>query len=71
MCVLFPTAQVRASIPAMIGLGSLVGMLSGFFGVGGGFLLTPLPRFRIGIQKAGYDWTPDPLSPAARHVHVQ
>src|SRR3546814_20579168 len=30
------------SIPLLVGLGGLVGFLSGMFGVGGGFLMTPL-----------------------------
>jgi uncharacterized membrane protein YfcA len=49
MHIFLPVAQVSAGIPAMIGIGGLVGLLSGLFGVGGGFLLTPLLMF-LGIQ---------------------
>ena len=35
----------------LLGLGGLVGVLSGMFGVGGGFLMTPL-LFFIGIPPA-------------------
>jgi uncharacterized protein len=43
-----PVAEVSVSIPVMVGAGGLVGLLSGLFGVGGGFLLTPLLMF-LGI----------------------
>jgi uncharacterized protein len=34
-------ANARQSLPAMIGVGSIVGALAGFFGIGGGFLVVP------------------------------
>ena len=37
-----PIAGNSVSIPAVFGLGGVVGLLSGIFGVGGGFLMTPL-----------------------------
>ena len=37
-----PIAGNSVNIPAVFGLGGLVGLLSGIFGVGGGFLMTPL-----------------------------
>jgi len=40
--VFLPIARTGASIPLMVGVGGAVGLLSGLFGVGGGFLLTPL-----------------------------
>jgi uncharacterized membrane protein YfcA len=40
--VFLPMAHTGASIPLMIAVGGTVGLLSGLFGVGGGFLLTPL-----------------------------
>jgi uncharacterized membrane protein YfcA len=40
--VFLPIAHTGASVPLMIGVGGVVGLLSGLFGVGGGFLLTPL-----------------------------
>ncbi len=48
MDIFLPVAQVSASIPVMVGIGGIVGLLSGLFGVGGGFLLTPLLMF-LGI----------------------
>lgn len=37
-----PIALTSISLPLIVGLGLLVGLLSGLFGVGGGFLMTPL-----------------------------
>ncbi len=37
-----PIAGNSVNIPAVFGLGGVVGLLSGIFGVGGGFLMTPL-----------------------------
>jgi len=45
MHVFLPIAQISASIPLMVALGGAVGLLSGLFGVGGGFLLTPFLIF--------------------------
>jgi uncharacterized membrane protein YfcA len=44
-----PIAQTSVGIPLMIAVGGVVGLLSGLFGVGGGFLLTPLLMF-LGIS---------------------
>ncbi len=49
MHLFLPIAQASVSIPLMIAVGGLVGLLSGLFGVGGGFLLTPLLMF-LGIS---------------------
>jgi uncharacterized membrane protein YfcA len=46
--VYLPIANVSVHIFVLLGLGLLVGFLSGLFGVGGGFLLTPL-LMMIGI----------------------
>jgi uncharacterized protein len=46
-----PIAEISASVPVLLGLGLAVGVLSGLFGVGGGFILTPL-LFMIGIPAA-------------------
>ena len=51
MQVYLPIAEVSVNIFLIIGLGALVGVLSGMFGVGGGFLMTPL-LFFIGIPPA-------------------
>lgn len=40
--IFFPIARMPISVFAILGLGGAVGLLSGLFGVGGGFLMTPL-----------------------------
>ena len=40
--IYLPIAHCSVSLPMMVGLGFIVGLLSGLFGVGGGFLMTPL-----------------------------
>ena len=45
MYVYLPIAELSMNIFTIIGLGAGVGMLSGIFGVGGGFLMTPLLIF--------------------------
>jgi uncharacterized membrane protein YfcA len=49
--VYLPVAGSAANLLVLLGLGGLVGLLSGLFGVGGGFLLTPL-LIMIGIPPA-------------------
>ncbi len=51
MQVYLPVAEVSVDAFLILGLGGLVGVLSGMFGVGGGFLATPL-LFFIGIPPA-------------------
>ena len=46
--IYLPVAGNSVSLLLLLGLGGLVGLLSGLFGVGGGFLLTPL-LIMIGI----------------------
>ncbi|HLY59072.1 MAG TPA: sulfite exporter TauE/SafE family protein [Stellaceae bacterium] len=41
MDVYLPIAEVTQNVLVLIGLGLVVGLLTGMFGVGGGFLLTP------------------------------
>lgn len=45
MDLYLPIANLPVNIVVIIGLGGLVGLLSGMFGVGGGFLTTPLLIF--------------------------
>ena len=51
MQIYLPIAEVSVNAFVLLGLGGLVGILSGMFGVGGGFLMTPL-LFFIGIPPA-------------------
>lgn len=57
MQVYLPIAEMSMSIPLLVLLGGGIGFLSGLFGVGGGFLLTPLlivagvpPAIAVGTQ---------------------
>ena len=43
--VYLPIAEISVNLVLMLGLGAAVGFLSGMFGVGGGFLLTPFLMF--------------------------
>ena len=51
MQIYLPIAEVSVNALTLIGLGGIVGLMSGLFGVGGGFLITPL-LFFIGIPPA-------------------
>ena len=51
MQVYLPIAEVSVNAFVLLGLGGIVGFLSGMFGVGGGFLITPL-LFFVGIPPA-------------------
>lgn len=51
MDIYLPIAEVSLDVFLLLGLGAGIGFLSGVFGVGGGFLLTPLLIF-IGVPPA-------------------
>src|SRR5260221_3052783 len=51
MQIYLPIAELSVNIFLLLGIGGGVGFLSGVFGVGGGFLLTPLLIF-IGVPPA-------------------
>ena len=51
MYIYLPIAEISMHIGIIIGLGGGVGFLSGLFGVGGGFLMTPLLIF-FGVPPA-------------------
>ncbi len=48
MNIYLPIAEMSVNIFLILGLGGVTGILSGLFGVGGGFLITPLLMF-IGV----------------------
>ncbi len=59
MDIYLPIAEMAISAQAVLGLGVIVGFLSGVFGVGGGFLATPFlifmgipPAIAVGTQSA-------------------
>ncbi|MEK9794840.1 MAG: sulfite exporter TauE/SafE family protein, partial [Hyphomicrobiales bacterium] len=45
MYLYLPIAEVSVNLFVIFGMGGVVGILSGMFGVGGGFLMTPLLIF--------------------------
>ena len=51
MQIYLPIAEVSVDAFLLLGIGGMVGVLSGLFGVGGGFILTPL-LFFVGIPPA-------------------
>jgi hypothetical protein len=51
MQIYLPIAEISLNILVLLGIGGAVGLLSGMFGVGGGFLLTPILIF-IGVPPA-------------------
>lgn len=51
MHIYLPIAEISVNIFLILGMGGMVGFLSGLFGVGGGFLMTPLLIF-VGVPPA-------------------
>jgi uncharacterized membrane protein YfcA len=51
MQIYLPVAELPINILLLLGMGGAVGFLSGLFGVGGGFLMTPLLIF-VGVSPA-------------------
>lgn len=51
MPIYLPIAEMPINIFLVLGLGAAVGFISGMFGVGGGFLMTPL-LILVGIPPA-------------------
>ena len=51
MQLYLPIAEISVNAFTLLGLGGIVGLISGMFGVGGGFIITPL-LFFIGIPPA-------------------
>ena len=61
MEIYLPIAEVAVNAPLIVALGALVGFISGMFGIGGGFLMTPLLVF-FGI--------PAPVAVSSMALHV-
>lgn len=61
MDIYLPIAEVAVNAPLIVALGALIGFISGLFGIGGGFLMTPLLVF-FGIP------APVAVSSMAHHV---
>jgi uncharacterized membrane protein YfcA len=51
MNIYLPIAEMSVNVLLFLGMGGAIGFLSGLFGVGGGFLLTPLLMF-LGVPAA-------------------
>jgi len=51
MQIYLPIAEISMNVFLVLGMGAIVGLLSGMFGVGGGFLITPLLIF-VGVPPA-------------------
>ncbi len=51
MNIYLPIAEMSVNIFLLIGMGGITGVLSGMFGVGGGFLMTPMLIF-LGVSPA-------------------
>ncbi len=59
MDIYLPVAEISVNLFGVLGLGGVIGFLSGLFGVGGGFLMTPMlifmgvpPAVAVGTQSA-------------------
>ena len=51
MHIYLPIAEISVDITILLGVGLTVGFLSGMFGIGGGFIMTPLLLI-LGIPSA-------------------
>ena len=61
MQLYLPIAELPLNLFLLLGMGGAIGFISGMFGVGGGFLLTPLLIF-VGV--------PAPVAVASSSVHI-
>ncbi|MCA6223738.1 MAG: sulfite exporter TauE/SafE family protein, partial [Phenylobacterium sp.] len=61
MDVYLPIAEISVNVPLLVAAGALVGFISGMFGIGGGFLMTPILVF-LGV--------PAPVAVASMAGHV-
>src|SRR3954465_4089808 len=59
--IYLPIAELPVNVLLILGMGLAVGFISGMFGIGGGFLMTPLLIF-VGISPAVW------VAPVASHI---
>jgi hypothetical protein len=59
MQIYLPIAEVSVNAFLLLGLGGMVGVLSGMFGVGGGFLMTPLFHWHSPCNSRGHRGEPN------------
>jgi uncharacterized membrane protein YfcA len=74
MDIYLPIAEISVNAILIILLGGVVGILSGMFGVGGGFLTTPLLIFSgispaVAVASATTQITGASISGVAAHAH--
>ena len=53
MDLYLPIAEVSVNAPLLVALGAAVGFISGLFGIGGGFLMTPVLIFLVRRRRGG------------------
>ena len=82
MDIYLPIAGLSVNALVIVGLGGLVGLLTGMVGVGGGFLTTPIlifygipPSVAVASAATGASWIMQPspfvTSPAPRHPSIR
>ena len=64
MQIYLPIAEMPVSVLLILGLGAAVGFISGLFGIGGGFLMTPLLIFSASRLRSR--WRPSQLRSSPR-----
>ena len=74
MTVYLPIAELSVNIFVILGMGAAVGFLSGMFGVGGGFLITPLLIFYnippvVAVATGANQVVASSISGAIAHFH--
>ena len=52
MGIYLPIAEMSVNLFVLLAMGAAVGFLSGMFGVGGGFLITPLHAVRLHTRQS-------------------
>ena len=73
MQIYLPIAELSINVFLLVGMGALVGFLSGLFGVGGGFLMTPLLIFAgvppaVAVGSASHQLVASSISAMLAHL---